>query len=121
MWVLWTARISGSIILVFLLIFLLAYLVGDDESGNGFQGSHEVLAFIFFPVSTGIGLVTSYARAGLGGIITTAGILGLLILRPDLIGSLLMVPMVPGVMYIAYWIMTRHTKSPGLQAAVDNL
>lgn len=104
----WIARISGSLILAFILFFILAYLFGEDESGDGFRNTNEVLSFIFFPVSTLVGLGLAYKWEGLGGIITIIGVIALFIVRPDLLNSILMaIPVIPGVLYSTYWIMKK--------------
>ena len=107
----WIARISGSLILAFILFFLLAHVFGGDESGNGFQNTKEVITFLFFPISTSIGLSLALKWEGLGGIITVAGMIGLFALRPDLInnkfGINMAIPLIPGVLYIAYWLIKK--------------
>lgn len=104
----WIARISGSLILAFVLFFLLAYLFGEDESGNSFRNANEVITFIFFPVSTVLGLSLAYKWEGLGGFITLSGMFGLFIIRPDLINGVYMaIPIFPGILYTIYWLWTR--------------
>lgn len=85
---LWTARITGSIILAFLLFFVLAHLFGTDESDNGFSSTEEILTFICFPISTIAGLSTAYKWPGLGGLITVIGCIGLFVLRSDLLDNI---------------------------------
>ena len=92
----WIARISGSLILAFILFFLLAHIFGEDESGNGFQNNKEVISFLFFPISTLIGLSLALKWEGLGGIITIVGMIGLFVVRPDLLNGIYMaIPIVP--------------------------
>ena len=105
---LWAARISGSLILIFILFFLFAHIFGEDESGEGFRNAKEVTIFLFFPISTVVGLSLALKWEGLGGIITTLGIIGLFFLRPDLLNGLhIAVPIIPGILYITYWLMTK--------------
>ena len=105
----WVARILGSLILAFVLFFLLAYIFGEDESGNGFRNTKEVISFLFFPVSTFIGLSLAFKWEGLGGIITIVGIIGLFVIRPDLLNGIYMaIPIIPGVFYTIYWLMTKN-------------
>ena len=104
----WIARISGSLILAFILFFLLAHIFGEDESGNGFQNTKEVILFLFFPISTLIGLSLALKWEGLGGIITIVGMIGLFVIRPDLLNVIYMLlPIVPGILYTIYWLMTK--------------
>ena len=92
----WVARILGSLILAFVLFFLLAQIFGEDESGNGFQNTKEVISFLFFPISTLIGLSLAFKWEGLGGIITIVGMTGLFVIRPDLLNSIYMtIPIIP--------------------------
>jgi hypothetical protein len=105
----WTARISGSLILAFGLFFILANVFGNDESGEGIRNAKELISFLMFPISPVIGLSIAWKWEGLGGIITTAGMVGLFIIRPDLLSSLYMgIPIIPGLLYITYWLMTKN-------------
>ena len=107
----WAARISGSMILIFITFFVVAHIFGEEESGNGFRNTKEVIIFLFFPISTVIGLSLALKWEGIGGAITTVGMIGLFILRPDLLKSIfMMIPIIPGILYINYWLMTKKTK-----------
>ncbi len=85
------ARIWGSLILLFLLLFLGAHvfqaLCGPEGAGDGgFNSTGEMLSFyFFFPVGTMIGLALAWKWEGLGGLITMGAIMGNFIMRPDLI------------------------------------
>ena len=104
----WTARISGSLVLAFLLFFLLAHVFGNDESGEGFRNSREVISFIFFPISTVIGLAVALKWEGLGGIIILTGLVGIFILVPDLRTNIYMIaPIIPGLLFIIFWLLTK--------------
>lgn len=104
----WIARIWGTLILAFVLFFVLAHIFGDEESG-GFQGTSEIITFIFFPVSSVIGLSIAWKWEGLGGLITTLGIIGLFIMRFDLISNLYIIVGIapPGILYVLYWYLTK--------------
>ena len=107
----WIARILGSMILAFVLFFLLAHIFGNSESGEGFRDSKEIISFFFFPISTVIGLSVAWKWDGLGGIITIAGMAGLFAIRPELSSNVYMiVPIIPGLLYITYWLMTKNKK-----------
>lgn len=105
----WIARILGALILIFVLFFLLMDVFGSQESfGEGMISIYDYIAFICFPISTIIGLAIAFKWEGLGGLISTVGFLCLLFVRPDLSSSLLMMSLViPGLLYIIHWIMTR--------------
>lgn len=106
---LWTARITGTLILLFILFFLLAHIFGDDESGEGFRSTFEVITFVFFPITPVLGLILAYKWEGLGGMVTTLGMLGLFVMRPELMRAFYVaIPLVPGILYIIYWAMNRY-------------
>ena len=109
--IIWIARISGSLILAFMLFFLLAHIFGEEESGNGFRNTKEVISFLFFPIGTLIGLSLAFKWEGLGGIITIVGMIGLFVVRPDLLNSIYMtIPIIPGILYTIYWLITKNKK-----------
>jgi len=112
--ILWIARITGTLILAFILFFLLAHIFGENESGNGFQNTNEVISFLFFPISTLIGLSLALKWEGIGGIITIIGMIGLFVVRPDLLnntfGLNMMFPIIPGILYTLYWYLTKNNK-----------
>lgn len=105
----WIARIWGSLILAFVLFFVLAHIFGDEESGEGFRNTGEVITFIFFPISSVIGLSIALKWEGLGGLITIGGIIGLFIMRFDLISNLYFIAGIapPGILYILYWYLSK--------------
>ena len=74
---LWTARILGSLILAFVLFFLVAHLFGDEESNAGFSSTRDIISFAFFPIATVLGLALAWKWEGVGGGISTLGFLGL--------------------------------------------
>ncbi|MEP0134491.1 MAG: hypothetical protein ABJJ25_13310 [Eudoraea sp.] len=111
--ILWTARILGSVIIAFVLFFLVAHVFGNNESGEGFRDSKEIITFLLFPISTVIGLAIAWKWEGLGGIITTVGMIGLFSLRPDLLNSFyITIPIIPGLLFIAYWLITKNNETP---------
>ena len=81
----WTARILGSLSLAVLFYMIVGHLLGSEESaGNG----HSI-SFLFFPVSTIIGLSVAWKWDGIGGLITIGGIIGFHLFRPDLFPDLM--------------------------------
>lgn len=82
--VLWTARIWGSLILTFVLIFLVAHIIGSmtgkGETVGGFANVQEIIAFIGFPICTVIGLALAYKYEGLGGLIASLGLITMLVI-----------------------------------------
>jgi len=102
----WIARIWGTSILAFVLFFLFAHIFGTEEGGKGFNNNS--ISFIFFPVSSIIGLAIALKWEGLGGLITTVGIIGLFILRFDLISDPFFICGItaPGILYLVYWYLS---------------
>lgn len=111
--ILWTARILGSIIIAFVIFFLAAHIFGNNESGEGFRDSKEIITFLLFPIGSTIGLAIAWKWEGLGGIITIISMIGLFYLRPDLLNSFyIVIPIIPGLLFIAYWLITKNRKTP---------
>lgn len=106
----WIARIWGTLILVFVLFFIVALIVGGDESGEGLFNTKEIITFIFFPLSTEIGLGIALKWEGFGGLITTIGIIGLFMMRFDLISNAYFIAGIapPGILYMVYWYLTKR-------------
>lgn len=105
----WIARIWGSLILAFVLLFVLGYMLGDEGLGLENLSNKDIITFIFFPVSPIIGLSIAYNNEKIGGIITTLGIIGLLIVRSDLISNpyIIIGIVPPGILYLVYWFLTK--------------
>ena len=113
------ARIWGSLIVAFVLFFLIAHLFGNEGSGEGLNDTKELIAFIFFPVSTLVGLSIAYKWEGLGGLIASLGlIIGPIVTgqypnkAEDLIFVMIIYP--PGFLYVIYWFRSKKEK-PALQ------
>ncbi len=106
---LWTARITGTVVLLFLLVFVGAHLFEETSDGGGFRSTTEVLTFLCFPVSTMLGLLLALKWEGLGGSIVLFGMLCLFLLRSDLLSSPYMYASVlPGCLYCIYWIKSKR-------------
>lgn len=120
------ARIWGSLILLFLLFFVGAHVIGEQfapgETGDGgFKSLGEMLSFYMcFPVGTMIGLAIAWKWEGLGGLITTGGIIGLFIMRPDLISDLLFIGIgVIGLLFLVYWVLARGRQFETMETVKD--
>jgi len=111
----WIARIWGSLIVGFALIFLVAHIFGTEESGAGFQDTLELITFICFPIGTVIGLLIAYKWERLGGLIACLGlIVGHVIILID--GqfpnkfedfNILILFFPPGLLYLIYWFLSK--------------
>jgi len=104
---LWAARVWGTLILAFVLFFLVASMFG--EWGEGLRDPRELLIFLAFPCSTVVGLSVALWREGPGGLITTAGMLIAFTVRPDLVAQPFFSIGVlgPGILYLLYWALAR--------------
>ena len=104
-----TARIWGSLILAFVLLFVLGYMFGDEGLGLEDSSNREIITFILFPVSSIIGLSIAFKNEKIGGLITILGIIGLLIMRSDLISNpyIIIGIVPPGILYLVYWLRTK--------------
>lgn len=110
--ILWIARIWGSLSLAFLLFMVGGSVIGTFTGGsnpNGaFNSTSEMVSFLFFPLSTILGLVLAWKWEGLGGWITIDGIVGFHIIRPDLIFDLWIDGLaIPGLFFLIYWILSK--------------
>ena len=102
------ARIWGSLILAFILFFVVAHIFGEEEADEGFRTAGELISFIAFPVSLVVGLSTAYKWEGIGGFIVIIGAIIFFALRPDLLLSFIFyLAFMPGVLYVVYWFLTK--------------
>lgn len=100
--ILWTARFLGTLVIAFLLFMTIGELFSTDSKTVIMKNS-DIIALIFFPISTIVGLLIAYKWEAIGGIITVGGMISLHIFRPDLASSLLISAFaIPGLLYIIY-------------------
>lgn len=105
--ILWSARLLGSVVIVFLL-FMTAGELFSTDSKTVMMKSSDMLALLLFPVSIIIGLLLAFKWKGLGGLITVGGMISLHIFRPDLASSLLISSFaIPGLLYIIYAVWSK--------------
>lgn len=98
----WLARILGAIA-VFILIF---GMIGDV---NSFKSTSEIFTFICFPVAVIAGLLIAFKWEGLGGFISIAGMIGLHVMRTDLVSSFeINAFAIPGLLYIIYSVWSKN-------------
>lgn len=110
--ILWIARAWSSVIIAFVLFFLVAHIFGDDEGGSGLSNARDVISFICFPVGTIIGLALAYKWEGLGGLIATIALITGMIIRYSPGSSLelnfILLIFPPGLLYLVYWWRARR-------------
>ena len=105
----WIARISGGLLLAFLLFMLIGHLFGDANGPNGmtFSSTADGLVFVLFPICPIIGLTLAYKWELAGGLLSVLAIVALLILRPELLRGPFIGFALPGILYIIHWAMVR--------------
>lgn len=109
---LWTARITGSLLLAFLLFMLVGHLAGDaNPEGMRFNSAREILAFAFFPCCTIIGLALAYKWELLGGAIAVGSMVALFLLRSDLLQGRFLAMVIPGLLYLVLGMMAGRPRS----------
>lgn len=105
----WIARIWSLLSIAFILYMVIGHLFGSEP--QTINSTKDILAFSFFPTDVLIGLLIAWKWEGLGGIITIGSVAGLYVLRPDLIGNLLIGAVAaPGILFLVYWIMVRQKR-----------
>lgn len=98
----WLAWILGT-----LAIGLLIFGMTNDDLE--FNSNAEIFTFICFPVAVIVGLLIAYKWNALGGFISVAGMIGLHIMRNDLISSLeINAFAIPGLLYIIYSVWSKN-------------
>ena len=107
----WVARIWGTLNLAFILLFVIAHLVGS-VTGRGEKLGNPTTDFILFPLSIIIGLAIALKWELAGGVITILGIILFHISRADMGFNLLIDSLAaPGVLYLLYWLLDRIKKN----------
>ena len=104
------ARIWGTTILAFFLLFLFADIAdnfGSEKSG-GIRDVKEAISAISGIIAI-IGLAIALKWEGFGGLLTIIGLTGLFIVRFDLISNPFIIGglLPPGVLYLIYWDLTK--------------
>jgi hypothetical protein len=105
--VLWTARITGGLLLAFLIFMVGAHVIDPESANEEMISFKDGITFFFFPACTIIGLTVAFKKEGLGGLISTIGFVGMNIIRPDLLMTSITFLAIPGLLYILYWYLTK--------------
>lgn len=104
------ARIWGTLIIAFIMVFLIAHILENKPIGKGLSNAKELVSFICFPLLTIIGLALAYRWEGRGGLITSLALTSAILVNNlfDLKFILLIFP--PGILYLTYWYLSRKEK-----------
>jgi hypothetical protein len=108
--ILWIARILGTLVLAFLLLFVLGHFFKERSFGTPY----------ILPLVIVVGLGLALKWEGLGGLIATLGNVIGFVLDPrlDLIDNPYVIAMwVPGLLYLIYWVLAKRRPGPVYQAA----
>lgn len=117
----WIARITGTLLSVFILIFAAFSITGEIKESNGNPYSLiQIVVFLFWGIAL-LALLLAIRMEGLGGIISLASlvlmaIFGMFIPEADK-GSMMGVVVilaVPSILYIFYWRENRKGKAKNI-------
>lgn len=110
--ILWSARVWGGLSVAFLSWMIVGHLVGEHDSLlYGFKSMEETVSFIFFPLSTLIGLLIAFKREALGGLLTVTGMVFFYITRSDLVfDGMITVLAAPGILFLLYGMLKKSFK-----------
>ncbi len=115
--VLWIARISGTAMVIITLAFGIGYLfegINKKESASSFPPS---LVLTFFMWGIGLaGLVWALWNEKKGGILSFVSLVVFILMAATGSGSIaaggvLAIFLIPPILYLTYWYMTRDNKS----------
>lgn len=105
------ATISGTALLLFLLIVLVGTLSGDssDPTGGPAWTVSDLLQALLYPVAPIIGLSIAYWRPLFGGIVASAGLVLHAVLVPDLFQPVLIPLLLPGLLHLFVGLRSRRS------------
>lgn len=108
----WLARVTGTMLLGFMLFMIIGHLTGDANGPDAwqFKSTADTLAFVLFPVCTSIGLALAYKWELPGGTLAVLSLVGLLVLRPDLLRPQFLWLAVPGLLYVVHALVARRAR-----------
>ena len=105
----WIARITGTLLSVFILIFV-SFSVAGEVKETGFTYSlAQILTFIFWGIAM-LGLLLALWKEGLGGIISLSALVLMFIsglfepeANKEAMLWVVIILAVPGILYTRYW------------------
>jgi len=109
----WTARIIGTLLVIFSLIFFIGSMIEDSKNqGLGLE-TYNIIVFAVLGIGFAA-LILAWWKEGLGGIIAFISfiVFNLLAAVSPVEGSrylpMLLFPLVPSVLYLLYWLLKRN-------------
>ena len=108
---LWSARISSALAASFIMFFVLAHLLGEQEkSFLEISNPQEIALFMVFPVSTLFGLIFGWKNQTAGGVIILLSVLGYHVMANMSALTLIDVFCIPGILFLTYvWLKSKQT------------
>lgn len=94
------ARITGALLLLFLLYMLFGHWIGGQEIDTPFRDAADRMAYLLFPWGVTLGLALAFWRPLAGGLFVLFCLSLLFILRPDLMDSILLLFALPALLHI---------------------
>lgn len=94
------ARITGALLLLFLLYMLVGEFFDGPERGKPFRDTADRMAYLLFPWGVTLGLALAFWRPLAGGLFVLFCLSLLFILRPDLMDSILLLFALPALLHI---------------------
>jgi hypothetical protein len=116
---LWTARILSVTSVGLLLLFVF---------GEGFDPARvtpsQWVGFMFFPLGVAAGMIVSWWREGLGGVLTVGSLLGFYVWHLSQSGSLrggwaFFAFSLPGFLFLLYGLLSHGSGEPGADAGLS--
>ena len=115
------ARIFGTLLVVFSLIFFIGSMIENSHNqGLGLE-TYNIIVFAVLGIGFAA-LILAWWKEGLGGIIAFISfiVFNLLAALSPVEGSrymfLLLIPLVPSILYLLYWLLKRKTGKEGRRA-----
>ena len=109
----WTARIIGTLLVIFSLIFFIGSMIEDSQNqGLGLE-TYNIIVFAVLGIGFAA-LILAWWKEGLGGITAFISfiVFNLLAAVSPVEGSrylpMLLFPLVPSVLYLFYWLLKRN-------------
>ncbi|MEZ4758034.1 MAG: hypothetical protein R2817_14495 [Flavobacteriales bacterium] len=105
------ARITGTVILLFLVVVLIGAFSGDSSdppNGPGWTVNTLLQAFLY-PVVPIIGLSMAYWRPLSGGLVASAGLVLHAALVPDMLQPVLIPLLLPGLLHLFVGLRSRRS------------
>jgi len=113
----WIARITGTLLAVFILIFVSLSIVGEVKETGCTYSLAQILTFIFWGIAM-LGLLLALWKEGPGGIISLSGLAIMYIaglFEPEANKKAMLwvviILAIPSFLYVCYWMGNKRSQS----------